>query len=362
MKKVKVAYLIPSLAVGGSEFKVIELANNLNKTKYEVIVITITNDGLLKDKLNSDIKYFCVGKKSKFDFLIIRKLKKILKTEKVDIMHPFTSTAKLWGRLAGIKAKTKVILSTEESLFRNSFLDRLFEKVFIKKTNKIICNSNSTKESAQKALKFKDDKYVVIYNGINLKPFLNNPKVENKLPTLICVARLDYRKGIDLLIEALNIINLENIEFRLNIVGDGLIKEDLLNLTNKYNLSEKINFLGFRNEIPLLLSNSDIFILPSREEGFGNAVIEAFASRVAVITSNAGGLKEIVNDNYNGLLFESGNYNDLALKLKELINDKLLREKLVENAFNEVFKYSNEVMVKSHEELYFSLIEGSDKP
>src|SRR5690606_7680883 len=131
---------------------------------------------------------------SKFDVFVVKRISKVLKENSIDIVHVFTSTGKLWGRLGAIKAKTKVIISTEESLFRNKFIDRLLEKRLNKKTSLIIANSYATKESALVATKIKEVKYKVIHNGIFLVPFYKAERLgiinkENDEKIIMCVAR-----------------------------------------------------------------------------------------------------------------------------------------------------------------------------
>lgn len=351
---INIAYIIPSLNIGGSEMKVIELSKGLDKEKFNPIIIAITETGILKDYASTNnIPVFSVNKKGKFDIFVIKRIRKILIDNNIDIIQTFTSTGKLWGRLAA--TKKHIVISTEESLFRNTFFDRFLENFFNRKTDLIICNSVSTYRSALISTKLDLSKYKVIYNGIDLSRF----KVHNTLNDpirLITVARLDKRKGIDLLVEALNIVSENNYEFSLDIVGAGPEEDNIISLINKYNLNNKINLIGYSNDIPNMLQKSDVFILPSREEGFGNAVIESFASKVPVIVSSAGGLKEIVTNEENGLVFESGDFLELSKQIIRMIEDKKLRFRLSENAYLEINKYSLNEMVKNHEKEYYKLI------
>lgn len=351
---INVAYIIPSLNIGGSEMKVIELAKGLDKKKFNPIIITITETGILEDyALNNNVPVFSVNKKNKFDIFVVRRIKKLLKNNNIHIIQTFTSTGKLWGRLsAGRKQK---VISTEESLFRNTLFDRFLEKFFSRKTDLIICNSISTLESALNATKINSSKYKVIYNGIDLSRF----KVRNttNVPIkFITVARLDKRKGIDLLVEALRLVSESGYNYSIDIVGSGPEEENIINLINNYNLNNNIKLIGFRSDIPDLLQKSDVFILPSREEGFGNAVIEAFASKVPVIVSDAGGLKEVVTNEENGLVFESGDYIILSKQIIKMIENEKLRDSLSETAYLEIDKYSLTVMVKNHEKEYNELM------
>ena len=94
-----------------------------------------------------------------------------MRLKNIDIVHVFTSTGKLWGRLAAKKARVKVIISTEESLFRNTFIDRLLERYFASKTDAIIANSHQTMLSQINSTHLKPSLFHVIHNGIDYSLF-----------------------------------------------------------------------------------------------------------------------------------------------------------------------------------------------
>ena len=363
--KINIAYIIPSLDVGGSEQKVIDLARNLDKTKFNPIIITITKLGKLEPIAKSlGINVICVNKTSKFDFFVIKRIASVLKNGNVDIVHVFTSTGKLWGRLGAIKAKTKHIISTEESLFRNKFIDRFLEKRLIKKTSLIITNSFASKESAINATRISSNKYMVIHNGVNLKPFreakflnLLNKKSDEQI--IMCVARFDYRKSINTLIDAFNSLDSKD-NIKLVLVGDGPLKDDLQEQVNRLQINDKVLFLGFRNDVASLLKEADVFVLPSIEEGFGNVIIEAMAANVCVVASNVGGIPEIIENNINGIMFKKGMVADLSDSLFRVLNDKELREKLINNANQMIDKFSDVKMISKHEEIYLKLMKGGN--
>ncbi len=360
---INIAYIIPSLDIGGSEKKVIDLVKGIDRNKFNPIIITITKLGSQNEFVkNLNIPVLCVNKKSKYDLKVIKRIAIVLKDFSIDIVHVFTSTGKLWGRLGAIKAKTKYIISTEESLFRNTFIDRFLERKLSSKTNLIIANSYASMVSASKYTKIKSNKYKVIHNGIDLDPFINanNLNILNKGQDefiIICVARLDPRKGINLLIDSFKNI-CKNINTRLVIVGDGVQEKELKSQVNSLSLDEKVQFLGNRNDVFNLLKEADLFILPSLEEGFGNSIIEAMASGVCVIASNVGGIPEIIEHGVNGFMFNKGDTLDLEIIIKKVLNDDQLRTKIIKNAYESINKFSSKEMIKNHQDIYNNLMEG----
>lgn len=362
--KINIAYILPSLDVGGSEIKVIDLVTGLNKDLFNPIIITITKPGKLAESaLNLGVKVICVNKKSKIDFFVSSRISKVLKEHNVDIVHVFTSTGKLWGRLGGISAKTKYIISTEESLFRNKFTDRLLEKIFIKKTSLIIANSKGSLDSASSATKISKDKYLLIYNGVKLDDYksaknLNLLGKANEM-IIICVARFDERKRIDLLIDCMPLV-ISKVNARLVLVGNGNEESKLKSQVNRLRLSDKVDFLGFRNDVANLLKEADLFVLPSDEEGFGNVIVEAMASGVAVIASSVGGIPEVIDDNVNGILFKKGSKEELSNAIIKVLSDNSKRLSLINNAYIKIEKFSNKNMINKHQDAYIKLMKGGN--
>lgn len=372
MKKIKVMLVIPSLHIGGSERKIVDLAKHLNKDLFDVFVCCVTEGGELKQELaNSGIKVYICNKKSKLDLFVIKRIANILKKEQVDILHTFVSTSKVWGRFAGILAKTKVIISTEESLYQPSKPLLLLEKLLAKKTDIIIANSYETMRSVQKYTKLPEEKYQVIYNGIDLAKYLNvsidfaeKRKSLNINPNdlvITNIARFDVRKGHKFLVEAfyqfLQYIENANIDLscKLLLVGDGQEINNIKKLVTELGLTDKVIFTGFRQDVNELLRISDIFVLPSLEEGFGNVLVEAMISQVFTIATNTGGIKEIIKHEENGLLVYKGSSKAIFNAFVYSINhpDKVLQMR--KQAFEDAQKFNLETIIKEYEDLYRSI-------
>jgi glycosyltransferase involved in cell wall biosynthesis len=147
-------------------------------------------------------------------------------------------------------------------------------------------------------------------------------------------SRFGPDKGHEEFLEAArNIVELGYKNVKFLIVGDAVFdvdkkrEEDIKKMTLDYNLSEKIIFTGFRNDIPNLLSLMDIFVLPAHKEPCGRVLFEAQAMEVAVVGTNSGGTPEIVEEGVTGFLFPPKNAKILTEKLKILIDDEKLRLK-----------------------------------
>ena len=226
-----------------------------------------------------------------------------------------------------------------------------FNRISYKLSSTLITVSQSVKNSlpdiAQK-------KAIVIHNGIESRCVHNNNKT-NELIHLITVANIARYKGIDLAIHAISRFSVKlQKKIVYHIVGaikDTSYYEELRELYLSLKCEFIIKYEGIQEDVYTFLSRSDIFILPSREEGFGLVLLEAMDCSLPLIGSSVGGIPEIVKDGYNGFIFDKNNHVELEAKLKKLIEDKALREKFAENSKIRLKQFSIDQTVQKYLQL-----------
>ena len=218
----------------------------------------------------------------------------------------------------------KVFVRDEiNNLKKRSFLNKFFNKVFFYIIDDFIdCylsigieNTNTLKKYGINKKKIFNVPYVVD----NKFFYLKKKNVQQKLKILF-TGKLIHKKGCDILLKSIFLLNKKN-DFKnktdVIIVGEGNLKNNYLELKKKLNLNN-VKFCGFKNQnlIKKYYNNSNLFIMPSREENWGLAVNEAMASSNAIICSNSVGCsKNLVKNNFNGYIFKSDDYIDLARKI-----------------------------------------------
>ncbi|MFA6475415.1 MAG: glycosyltransferase family 4 protein [Patescibacteria group bacterium] len=145
----------------------------------------------------------------------------------------------------------------------------------------------------------------VIYNSVNVKDFTPSPSAVQNIQNIfrvLFIGRLAREKGINDLIQAIKIVQAQIPQVHLTIVGEGDIKDQLTSLVHQLDLNKQIDLVGFRNDIPAVLQNCDVLVLPSiRRETFGIVLIEALATVKPVIATTTGGMTEII-DRYGWLV------------------------------------------------------------
>lgn len=228
----------------------------------------------------------------------------------------------------------------------NSLIDN-FRRFSLYNANMSIFVSESLKQKAIERYSVSNiDHFKVVYNGVEineeiLKHNENDKNIESSNRIVFC-GRLAPVKGVDILLKAFHILCDKVKDTELVIIGDGISKDELKSMCIKKNISHRVHFVGNIDnaEVRNYFRNSDIVVVPSREEPFGLVAIEAMSEKACVVSSNVGGLKEIIKPGCNGMLFESENHIQLADLLIELMNNKDLRFRLAENGFKEANNYS----------------------
>lgn len=353
---------------GGIKTHLETLIDGLIRENFQVSLVTPINNLNLPQRVKIHLLAIPELPYNKTFPLSVSYLKHLIQTQTYSIVHTHGYAAGLTGRLAAILAGKKEIFHTVHNFFPSvspflSYGGKLTEVWLSHHTKKIIAVSDQLR-NAQIKMGISPDKVVTIYNGIDIAKFKKQDKY--KARSLLglsmnehvvgTISRLIPSKGIDIFLGALALQNRKR-PIKGLIIGDGPERPVLQNLAQELNLSDKVLFLGHRTDIPMLLSALDVFILPSRQEGFGLVIPESLCLGLPVIASNTGGITEIIESGSNGLLFTPGNVEELSKHISTLMYNEELRDRLAKNGMESVSKkFSSEQMVKSTSLLYQNII------
>jgi glycosyltransferase involved in cell wall biosynthesis len=191
-------------------------------------------------------------------------------------------------------------------------------------------------------------KYVVIHNGVDFEMFQNaKPAPDFDLKKNInigYVGRLESIKGYNDYLAVARKLLLTNPKLKFYFIGNIAPSQQPF---VKENQSQQVIFTGLRRDIPRVMKALDIFVLPSYSEGLPNALMEAMAANCACVASDVGGVKVLIQDGFNGLLFEPGDQEKLQYCLEQLIDNQPLREQLGKNAQQTIKKDFNWININS---------------
>lgn len=362
-------YIIWALEMGGAEKMVVSLATNLDKTKYNPLICCLNYKGRLAHQLEEKgIPVIELGKRPGFDLSIIPKLIKVMRENRVDIVHTHLWTADFWGRIAAKLAGIPIIISTAHNI--DAWKPKIFliaDKILSHFSDKIIAVSNTVKSFYVKNAKIPASKIKMIYNGIDVDKF--NIDIDRNIKrrelglgidkkVIAVIGRLVEQKGHIYFLDCLKKLSDRYTNIQALIVGDGPLKGKLEKQSMELGLDGEIIFTGVRKDIPEILKIIDILIIPSLYEGLPTIMLEAMASRVAVVSTNVGGNPEVVVDGKMGFLVHSKDSLGLADSIEKFLENVNLAEHMGAVGRERVTKYfSLSKMLKETEGLYEDLIE-----
>jgi len=351
---------------GGGRF-FLNVLPRFNKSKYNVIPCVLRKKDALHDFFMSqgiNIRYL---RKTKFDPSTFITLLKIIKEEKIDILHLHQYGASNFGRLAGFIAGVPVIIHSHDNDPNYPLYQRIADIILAPVTDKVIAVSDSAKESTIEKRSIREDKVVVMHNALPLDEFYEltpDQKEEERKRLGInpdykivgTVTRLREEKGNKYLLEAaVEVLKIFPKTIFL-IVGDGPLRDQLQNLSKKRDIDENVIFYGFSRNTQRLYSIFDIKVIASVTEGFPFALVEAMAMRRAIVATDVGGPKEILKDGETGLLVPAKDSRMLAHKIIYLLENDQELERLARNAKKESKKYDIYLYVRKLEREYKDLL------
>ena len=210
-----------------------------------------------------------------------------------------------------------------------------------------------------------------IPNGVDIDKF--RPAAYRPNPSLperdiLCVSRLEYPKGVDVLLHAWGRMMHEpsawrtSLKPRLRIVGQGIFLPQMQRIVEELGIQESVEFLGLRRDVVNLLQQSWGFVLPSRWEGMPNALLEAMACRLPCVATRVSGSEDIIRDGINGLLVEPENPVELAVALRRIVEDTSLAQALAQEAYITVVnEYQLKTIAEQSLQLYYRLLKQEGK-
>jgi N-acetyl-alpha-D-glucosaminyl L-malate synthase BshA len=229
----------------------------------------------------------------------------------------------------------------------------------IEESDRVTCVSDFLKQETVKIFDIAPEKIDVIYNFINPKFFNPDLKDQTGYPlsqgcrTIIHASNLREVKDPLAVIKIFNGMLKKIPCLELLIVGEGPLEPDMVSLVKELDIEKSVKFLGIRNNIGSLLATSDLMLLPSKQESFGLAALEAMACGTPVLATRAGGLPEVITDGVDGLLFDPENFEQAVDKAICLLEDNgkfsRMRKEALKTA-NEKFPMG--LLVSQYENIY----------
>jgi len=358
----KVLFLIGSMSSGGAERVISEMSNYWAKKYWDITIVTIgaTEEKMDFYALEKNVKRVDLSlspPKSKIStyFNIVRlsyRIRSFVKKNKPDVVISFISGSNIITLISLFGIKLKKIISDRTDPNADN-IGYFIKKMVYPLADTLVVQTDSVKEFYKQIPNLK---ILSIPNPIS-KPTFNNKKIELKRPTIVAVGSLKINvKGFDLLIKAFNKISKKYLDWNLVILGEGKDRAILEDMIQQYNLKDRVFLPGVIDNPRNTIIDADIFVLSSLREGFPNVLIEAMSVGLPCISFDCpSGPSEIIENNKNGLLVETGNIKELQYSIEKLICSKSLREKLGNKAKQDCMdRYFIDKVMQKWENILFS--------
>ncbi len=331
----RIAYVITrSDDLGGAQIHVRDLASRLRQSDHDVVVLA-GGGGVLARQLKErgvqvvTLRHMARPIRPLSDLRALRELVGHLRRIRPDIISTHSSKAGILGRLAGRRLGIPTITTAHGWLFdlprsgRRQWVVWSIEKSMAPLARRIVTVCESDRRLAIESGVSDSERFVTIHNAmLDVEADLRADPAADP-PRLLMVARFAPQKDHATLLRAL--ANLTDLEWQLDLVGTGPLEESVRALVGSLGLSERVHFLGMREDVPELIAKSQAYVLISHWEGFPRSILEALRAGVPVVATDVGGVREAVIDGDTGYLVPENDDVRLADRLQLLLEDPVLR-------------------------------------
>lgn len=329
LKPIRIAFCITELDPGGAERALTQLVLSLDSDEWEPYVICLGPRAHLVEVLESaSVPVLCLNADGLFSLpRVLFQLTQHLRRIKPAILQTFLFHANIVGRIAARLAGVKTVVSGLRVAERQSAWHRWLDRWtnWLVATN--VCVSKGVADFSVEVAGLNPAKLVVIPNSVDAELFTRATPADMTqfgIPAgsriLISIGRLERQKGFDVLLEAVSLLNPLPEHAYFVIVGDGPDLTVLREQSERKSLTDRVLFLGRRDDVPNLLTASTAFILPSRWEGMPNVVLEAMATGLPVIATQVEGVSELIHDGVNGLTVAPDQPAELANAILRILS------------------------------------------
>ena len=366
----KVAYLFGSLTCGGTEILLLDVFKNAANASFEFIGIHRKGGVLQSDFYETGQKFFRLSPKFMLDVSYFFKLRKLLKREKINIIHTQMSLDALYAWIACLGTGIKIVQTSHSFDNLNPNKKNKLFSFTAHRIDKNIFVSRYQKDYYIKKYKLQENRQAVLYNGISFAKFDTTnavPDFLQKSPSaklkIAMVGSFMRGRSQNVVCKFLKLLRDKNIEFDFYFVGKKVEKEiwryaECVSYCKENNLEDCVHFVGSRDDVPAILKNIDAFVYSTDHDTFGIAIVEAIAAGVPVFVNDWGVMKEITKNGEWATLYKTKDEQDLLSKFMLFLHNRdEFRSKALENSCKIKKAYSIENHIANMNKIYLSLYE-----
>jgi glycosyltransferase involved in cell wall biosynthesis len=367
---IRIAYIIDHLRVGGAQRHLLEVVRGLDRERYALEMWSAAADpgdlAVVFEREGVPVRSFEIAGTmlSPRTLGSARRVARDFARRGVHVAHGYLFEGNFLAALVGRLARTPVTLVSKRSLDRYGRLDRrLAAWLSNQLADRVTVNAEAVREVVRVHEWCAAERMVMIPNGVAL-PSSGEPAPRGDAsdargdgPLVGMVGRLSWKKGYEYALEAAALLRDRVRGLRVDIVGDGELRDELAARATGLGLGDTVRFLGQRRDVPELMRGFDCFMLSSVIEGMPNALLEAMALGRPCVTTSAGGSAEVVVDGDSGLVVPPRDAAALAAAVERVLRDPALDRGLGEQGERRVREnFSLEAMLRAFDALYTSTL------
>ena len=351
------------MEVGGSQRQIVHLLRGLDCGQWEPTLLFFRRSSFLVDELrDAGIRCIHLPKQGRVSPRFVFRLWNLLRRERFELIHAYSLTAELWIRaLLPLLPPTRFVASVRGLCLVYPDWQWRLKRWILGRADAVISNARAGAYVTAQRTKYPRERIDIVPNGIDVPELFSAAQLASgrrlhEMPdgrgVALFVGRLVVEKNLPLLIDAMARLD-ANQRPLLLIAGDGPLAEALDAQIERLELGNDIRRLGERSDSRWLMQFVNFLVLPSREEGLSNVILEAMAAQLAVLASDIGGNPELIEHGRSGLLFASDDTVALAANLQELTNNPDLRQRLGRAAHQHAQQhYSVQALVEQTQAVY----------
>lgn len=329
---IRILYIIGQLEPNGAEWQLVRLLDGLDKASFRCYVCSLWPVlDLAPEVERAGAIIVPIFKRWRLDVSVSFRLARFIRKEKIDIVHCFLPTANAWGRVGGILAGVKVVVSERNVEDWKPWYWLWLDRLLARYTSMILTNAEAIKRFVVSSTKIEPDRVRVIYNSVNPARFSSVDPIALRselgiMPearVITSIGRLEEQKDFRTFLAACAMVRERtgSLPIKILIVGQGSLRKELERLAQALGIAGETVFLGWRKDIEIVLAITDIFVLTSIREGLPNVILEAMAAGKPVVASYVGGIPEVVTDGVTGFVVPARNASGFAEAIGRLLND-----------------------------------------
>ena len=360
--EINILHISTPLSWRGGEQQLAYLIEELAKHKeVNQVVCCAANSKMQTFCEEQKITHVTTPKRTPYHPFSFRKVHQICEEYSIDLIHTHDAHAHTIAWLSSVyyKKSPPIIVSrrVDFAVKKKYFSLKKYNAEAVKK---IVCVSDLVRQITAPAI-LDRDKLVVVHDGINPNKFKYGAsdilREEFRIPKDVFligkVAAIAPHKDYFTFVNTVEKLVVQKIKAHFFIIGgDGGEERNIRNYVKEKKLGKHISFTRHRTDIPKILPELDLFLFTSKTEGLGTSVLDALACKVPVVSTNAGGVPEIIKDEINGLLAPVGDANKLSEQVIRILNNSKLRAQIIKEGINTLENFTKEKMAQKTLEIY----------